>query len=132
MKAVALMMLIASSIAAAPTTAADVPTQVKEAFALAEGMKMAVADYAANHNAFPANNEDARLPAATLIQGRYVAQSAVDGPKIVFTFGPRSDASIQTKHLTLVGKITDGAVAWTCQSEDLPASACPSDCSCSE
>ena len=130
MKALALVMLIATSASASP--AADVPTQVKEAFALAEGMKMAVADYAANHNAFPANNEEARLPAATLIQGRYVAQSAVDGPKIVFTFGPRSDASIQTKHLTLVGKITDGAVAWTCQSEDLPASACPSDCSCSE
>jgi len=131
MKALALMMLIASSAAAAPP-AADVQTQVKEAFALAEGMKMAVADYAANHNSFPANNEEARLPAATLIQGRYVAQSAVDGPKIVFTFGPGSDASIQSKHLTLVGKLTDGKVSWTCQSEDLPASACPSDCSCSK
>ena len=130
MKALALIMLIATSASASP--AADIPTQVKEAFALAEGMKMAVADYAANHHAFPANNEEARLPAATLIQGRYVAQSAVDGPKIDFTFGPGSDASIQSKHLTLLGKITDGAVAWTCQSEDLPASACPSDCSCGE
>ena len=132
MKAVALMMLMASSAAAASAPAADVQTQVKEAFALAEGMKMAVADYAATHNAFPANNEEARLPAATLIQGRYVAQSAVDGPKIDFTFGPGSDASIQSKHLTLVGNLTDGEVSWTCQSEDLPASACPSDCSCSK
>ena len=132
MKAVALMMLIASSAAAAPAPAADVQTQVKEAFALAEGMKMAVADYAAKHNAFPANNEEARLPAATLIQGRYVAQSAVDSSKMTFEFGPGSDASIQSKHLTLLGKITDGAVSWTCQSEDLPASACPSDCSCGE
>jgi len=130
MKALAVLALLTSSAAAAP--AADIPTQVKEAFALAEGMKMAVADYAAKHNAFPANNEEARLPAATLIQGRYVAQSAVDGPKIDFTFGPGADASIQSKHLTLLGKITDGVVAWTCQSEDLPASVCPSDCSCSE
>lgn len=128
MKALALVMLIATSASASP--AADIPTQVKEAFALAEGMKMAVADYATNHNAFPANNEEARLPAPTLIQGRYVAQSAVDGPKIDFTFGPGSDASIQGKHLTLVGELTDAKVSWTCQSDDLPASACPSDCSC--
>lgn len=132
MKAVALMMLIASSAVAAPTPAADVKTQIKEAFALAEGMKMAVADYAAKHNAFPVNNEEARLPAAALIQGRYVAQSTVDGSKMTFEFGPAADASIQGTHLTLLGKISDGAVGWTCQSEDLPASACPSDCSCSE
>ena len=128
MKALALVMLIATSASASP--AADIPTQVKEAFALAEGMKMAVADYAAEHNAFPANNEEARLPAATLIQGRYVAQSAVDGSKMTFEFGPGSDASIQSKHLTMVGQLTDGKVSWSCQSEDLPASACPADCSC--
>jgi len=132
MKALALMMFIASSAAAASAPAADVQPQVKEAFALAEGMKMAVADYTATHNAFPANNEEAHLPAATLIQGRYVAQSAVDGSKMTFEFGSGSDASIQSKHLTLVGNLTDGKISWTCQSEDLPASACPSDCSCGE
>lgn len=135
MKALTLMLFVvfasASDLAAAAPPA-NVQTQVQEALALAEGMKMAVADYAAKHEAFPANNEEARLPAATLIQGRYVAQSAVDGSKLVFTFGPGSDASIQGKHLTLVGTLNaDKTIAWVCQSDDLPAAAaCPADCSC--
>ena len=131
MKALALMMFIASSAAAASAPAADVQTQVKEAFALAEGMKMAIADYASHHDALPANNEEASLPEAGMIQGKYVASATVSPSRIDFEFGPGADASIQSKHLTLIGTLNaDKTVAWACQSEDLPADACPTDCSC--
>ena len=128
MKLLALALLAAS---AAASAAADVKPQVQEAFALAEGMKMAIADYASHHDALPANNEEARLPEAGMIQGKYVASATVSPSRIDFEFGPAADASIQSKHLTLMGTLNaDKTVAWACQSEDLPADACPTDCSC--
>jgi len=129
MKLLALALLAAS---AAASAAADVKPQVQEAFALAEGMKMAIADYASHHDALPANNEEASLPEASMIQGKYVASATVSPSRIDFEFGPGADASIQSKHLTLMGTLNDDhTVVWTCQSHDLPTSACPRDCSCS-
>jgi len=128
LKLLALALLTSS---AAVYAATDVKPQVQEAFALAEGMKMAIADYATNHNALPATNAEAQLPDAGMIQGKYVASSTVSPSRIDFEFGPGADASIQSKHLTLVGTLNaDKTVAWACQSNDLPADACPTDCSC--
>ena len=128
MKLLVLALLVATG---AVSAAADVKPQVQEAFALAEGMKMAIADYASHHDALPANNEEASLPEAGMIQGKYVASATVSPSRIDFEFGPGADASIQSKHLTLIGTLNaDKTVAWACQSEDLPADACPTDCSC--
>ena len=129
MKLLVLALLVATG---AVSAAADVKPQVQEAFALAEGMKMAIADYASHHDALPANNEEASLPEAGMIQGKYVASATVSPSRIDFEFGPGADTSIQSKHLTLMGTLNaDKTVAWACQSEDLPADACPTDCSCS-
>lgn len=129
-----LMAVVTAVLLAASFVASATPTvrpEVQEAFALAEGMKMAIADYASHHNSFPSNNAEAMLPDASMIQGLYVVRSTVSPSQIEFEFGPEADASIQSKHLILSGVLqNDRTIQWACQA-NLPQAACPDDCSCS-
>lgn len=109
------------------------PDQVKEALALADGMKVAVAEYVATRGVFPSDNGQAGLPDSSLIRGKFVTSATVHGGQIEFKFGGDADASLRGKHLLMVGKlIKEGSgVEWTCRSVELPPSACPRSCDCS-
>jgi type IV pilus assembly protein PilA len=111
----------------------SLPDQVKEALALADGMKVAVAEHLATKGVFPNDNGEAGLPDGSLIRGKFVTRATVHGEQIEFEFGGDADASLQGKHLLVVGKLLkDGnGLEWTCRSVELPASACPRSCDCS-
>ena len=108
--------------------------QAWEAVALADGMKTAVAHFAAKSGRLPTSNEEAGLPAPTVIHGRYASSGTVSGDRITFEFGPGADASLVARHLifdaSLKGEGERAEVTWTCRSEDIAQDACPNDCSC--
>jgi type IV pilus assembly protein PilA len=107
--------------------------QVNEALALADGMKVAVAEHVATTGTFPDTNGQAGLPDSTLIRGKFVTSATVHGERIEFEFGGDADAALKGKHLIVVGKLLKegNGLEWTCRSVELPASACPSSCDCS-
>jgi hypothetical protein len=124
-------------LAAAPgaPSSESLQAQVKEASSLADGMKVAVGEFVNNNNRLPASNEEAGLPAPTLIHGRYVASGAVSGSRISFEFGPGADRSLVGRHLFFEGILTSEegrfvSLAWRCKSDDIAQDACPKSCVC--
>ena len=125
-------------VAASPTLTdyTDRKIQTREASFLADGMKVAVGEFVNKYNRLPASNEEAGLPAPTLIHGKYAASGAISGSRITFEFGPRADASLVGKHLFFEAVLRMkeqrvDSIAWYCKSEDLPQEACPKSCTCS-
>jgi type IV pilus assembly protein PilA len=116
---------------------ASLQAQVREAVLLADGMKIAVGEFVSKTNRMPASNEEAGLPAPTLIRGRYVASGAVSGSRISFEFGPGANSLLVSRHLFFEGipKMEEGRVVslmWICRSDDLAQEACPSSCDCTD
>jgi type IV pilus assembly protein PilA len=113
----------------------DPKAQLREASALADGMKVAVGEFIANNNRLPESNEEAGLPAPTLIRGRYVASGAISGPRIIFEFGPGADKSLVSRHVAYEAELhfEDGrfvSLMWRCKSEDIAQEVCPKSCVC--
>lgn len=109
--------------------------QAREASVLADGMKVAVSEFIAQNNRLPKSNEEAGLPAPTLIRGRYVASGTISGPRISFQFGPAADKSLVSRHLFYEAdmKFEDGrfvSLMWRCKSKDIAQEACPESCVC--
>ena len=94
-------------------------SQMSEAFNLAGGQKGAVVETEANKGAWPANNAEAGIAAATDITGKYVAQVEV-GTSGVITATMKGAGSvsekIQGKTLTLTPNKNEGSYDWKCSS----------------
>ena len=124
-------------IAATPAVPSDTDpkAQIREASALADGMKTAVGEFINNNNRHPESNEEAGLPAPTLIRGRYVASGTISGNRIIMEFGPGADKSLVSKHVFYEAEMhsEDGrfvSVMWRCKSEDIAQESCPKSCVC--
>jgi len=108
----------------ASRTYAATPEAVKEAFALFEGAKMAVADYAAHHDfRMPANNDAAGLPDdPNLVNGKFVRGVSVRDGVIVAMLREKPDSVSTAGSVQLVPR-RDGAnmsMVWACESADIP------------
>jgi type IV pilus assembly protein PilA len=111
-------------------------SQVYEGSALADGMKVAVLEYASNHDrALPPDNAAAGLAAPASINGTYVASMALDDGTIVATFSaqPPQKANNAIDGGTLeFTPVPDGdGYRWECASDTLKQKYCPSTCVCS-
>ncbi|CAN5231533.1 hypothetical protein BH11PSE14_BH11PSE14_15840 [soil metagenome] len=113
-------------------------SQVSEAAALADGVKVAIGEYVNNNSRFPESNADAGLPSPEQIHGAYAASvdiGAVPG-RIDATFAShapfRANAALNGKHLYFVGTIGAGSLVWRCASDDLKQKWCPSSCECGD
>ena len=101
--------------------------QVSEAFSLASGLKIQVADVYADKGALTdiASGADG-IPAATDVTGKYTTQVAVAAGAITATIGGDASALVATKTVTLTPTVNNGSIEWGCAStadaKYLPAS----------
>nr|AGE34445.1 pilin [Neisseria sp. AP678] len=102
--------------------------QMSEAITLAEGQKAAVAEYYANKGAWPANNADAGVAAASNIKGKYVAKVTIGANGVItstmLSTGVNKD--IQGKEMSLKPEVatvqtggsgsasSNGSFIWHC------------------
>lgn len=101
--------------------------QVSEGFSLTSGGKTIVAEYYANHGAFPASMADVGYTGAV---GKYISGTTIDSSgNITSTFGGDANSKITNGTITLTPKIeTAGNISWDCTSS-LDAKYLPQSCS---
>ncbi len=88
--------------------------RVSEGLQLAAGAKTAVAEYFSSQNAWPANNDDAGIAAATDIKGNNVTSVTVAGGAITIAYAglSASTCTSATPSLTLTPTDQKGSVTW--------------------
>jgi type IV pilus assembly protein PilA len=89
-------------------------SQVSEGPTLAEGVKLAVAEYYANNGTFPATN--VQIGYTSTVSGSYVTGIVNAAGSVVITYGPpKAHTNIQTKTLAITAGVnTNGDIAWSC------------------
>jgi len=92
-------------------------SQVSEGPTLAEGVKLAVAEYYANNGSFPADNS--QIGYTSPVMGSYTTDISTTGNGvIVVTYGgPKANTAINGSTLSLRGGVNqNGDIAWMCGS----------------
>ena len=89
-------------------------SQVSEGPTLAEGVKLAVAEYYANNGSWPLNN--AAIGYTSTVSGTYVTTITNTNGSVVIGYGPpKAHTKIQGKFLALTAGVnTNGDIAWSC------------------
>ncbi|MBS0575714.1 MAG: pilin [Proteobacteria bacterium] len=90
--------------------------QVAEGSALAEGSKVAVAEYYANSGKLPHDNAQAGVADAASITGNYVSSVKIDDGRITVTYGNKANAPIRDEVLMFVPAPEEGVMRWSCGS----------------
>lgn len=108
-------------------------TQTSEGLALSRGVEAAMIRYHEKHDRWPNNNDQAQLPPANQVHGRYVdsVNVAADG-QIIIHFGtlPPTQANAALAGKTLVLKAVSGPQQWSwqCSSSEIAAKYLPASC----
>jgi type IV pilus assembly protein PilA len=89
-------------------------SQVSEGPTLAEGVKIAVAEYYANNGIFPTNN--VQIGYTATVSGSYVTNIANQNGSVVIQYGlPKAHTNIVGQTLSLTAGVnTNGDIAWSC------------------
>lgn len=99
--------------------------QVMEGFSLAEGPKLAVAEYYYSNGAFPTTQEEAGLQSANAYAGKYVSRvDAITEPGHVLVHfdssgGQQANAAIGGLQLGFAAVVTDGSIQWICTDRNI-------------
>lgn len=111
-----------------------VRSQVSEGVVLAEGAKVAIAEYDSNRGSFPHNNAEAGLAAPSSITGKYVSSVTVgtlrDGTGgIRVDFSNASNSALHGKYLLLIAQPqADETLQWSCADSTVAVKYMPSSC----
>ena len=103
--------------------------KVSEGLNLSGGAKVAVAEFRRDNGRFPENNREAGI--ADAINGKFVSAVQVqsDGRIVVIYGGDSPNKNIAGKTLVLRAAVSaDGAITWTCSSEDIDDRDLPAVC----
>ncbi len=88
-------------------------SQVSEGPTLAEGVKLAVAEYYANTGGWPPTN--AEIGYTSTVSGTYVLTIANTAGSVAVTYGQKAHTKIQNKHLAITAGVNaNGDIAWSC------------------
>lgn len=93
-----------------------VRSQVAEGAVLADGSKVAVAEYYANSGKLPHDNAQAGVADAASITGNYVSSVKIDDGRITVTYGNKANAPIRDEVLMFVPAPEEGVMRWSCGS----------------
>jgi type IV pilus assembly protein PilA len=95
-------------------------SQASEGPTVAEGLKVAVAEYYASNGAWPAANSD--LGYTSVVSGTYVSAVDVLAGSVDITFGNKAHATkLKGKKLSLRPAVnTNGDIAWVCATATPP------------
>jgi type IV pilus assembly protein PilA len=90
----------------------SIRSQVSEGLNLARGAKATVAEYHAQHNAWPASNVEAHYSSA---DGEYTEPIQIDQGSIIITYGRAANQKLKGGRIALVPGIdASGDVVWVC------------------
>ncbi len=88
-------------------------SQVSEGPTLAEGVKLAVAEYYANTGGWPPTN--AEIGYTSTVSGTYVLNIANTAGSVVIGYGQKAHTKIQGKFLAITAGVNvNGDIAWSC------------------
>jgi type IV pilus assembly protein PilA len=89
-------------------------SQVSEGPTLAEGVKLAVAEYYANNGSWPIDNT--AIGYTSTVSGSYVTNIVNQAGAVVITYGPpKANTNIQGQTLSITGGVdANGDIAWSC------------------
>jgi type IV pilus assembly protein PilA len=93
-----------------------VRSQIAEGLNLSSGAKVAVSEYFQDRGAFPTDNNEAGISAATDISGKYVESVTVEDNVITVLYGNSANAKIDGDTLTMTATDDAGSLLWTCAS----------------
>lgn len=94
--------------------------QVSEGPTLAEGLKLALADYYTTNGAWPADETFVGFTAPP--SGTYVTQIKGAGGSMVITYGNKANKNVAGGILTIGAAVDgDGDIAWVCGTGTVPA-----------
>lgn len=103
--------------------------QVAEGLVLADGAKVVVAEYHANHGSLPADSTAAGYSGAV---GKYVSSTDITNGVITATYGGSANSKLTAVNgsvfLTPTEDTTTGNLTWDCGSVTVPQKYLPSSC----
>jgi Tfp pilus assembly major pilin PilA len=89
-------------------------SQVSEGAALAEGSKVAVAEFYSNKGRMPRDNAEAGVATAESIIGNYVSSVRIEDGRIAVTYGEQANTALKGGVLMFTPAPQAGSVSWTC------------------
>ena len=102
--------------------------QVAEGITLAGPAQHAVAEYRIGNGAYPVDNSDAGLEAATAYSGNYVSSVTVTGADVAVTYGNDANVAIAGRTVTLTAVGNLGSISWNCTSGAIASFYLPAVC----
>lgn len=104
------------------SNALPIPAQVKEGFALGQGLTAEVLDYIAAYGSVPQDRTQARLsPSPSDTAGNYVSAVDISGGVVNITYGNLASAPIAGMNLALTPyQSADGSITWECGLAPVP------------
>ena len=98
-----------------------IKAQELEGVSLTYSVRSAVEVYVEDRGKLPGSNEDAGLPPASEISGKYVSQIGIADGKIIVVYGKNVDERVFGKTIVFIPVVSKNLdVSWTCSSPDLP------------
>ncbi len=88
--------------------------QVSEGLSLAEGAKVVIWDYYAQHGQMPSSNTSAGMVSPGSMTGNYVTSVNIANGKITVTYGNKANTALTNKTLYLSGAASGNTLHWTC------------------
>ncbi|MDH3747998.1 MAG: pilin [Gammaproteobacteria bacterium] len=107
---------ILASVAMPTYQSYTVRAQVSEGLNLTGPLQSAIAEYYNDYGAYPTDNGDAGLDAATNYSGKYVDGISVNGAVISIQYGKDANAQINGETVTLTAAPNLGSMNWDCAS----------------
>ena len=86
----------------------------QESLSLAEGAKVAVWDYDAQHNQMPRSNASADMVLPASVTGNYVTSVNIAGGKITIIYGNQANTALNNTTLYLSGSASGDTLQWNC------------------
>jgi type IV pilus assembly protein PilA len=97
----------------------SIRSQINEGINLSRGAKATVAEYFAQHNAWPADNAEAQYSST---DGKYTESILIDQGSVIITYGGSANQKLKGGRLALVPGVTlNGDVVWVCGDGPTPA-----------
>lgn len=107
---------ILASVAVPTYQSYSVRAQVAEGMNLAGPVQAAVAEYWYDNGAYPADNADAGIAAATAYSGNYVTGVSANGANVEITYGNKANIQIAGQIVVLRAVPSNGSISWDCAS----------------
>ena len=105
-----------------------VRSKISEGLSLAAGAKTSVIEYYQTQGNWPKDNNVAGLPTPDHIKGEFVQSVAIEGNKVVVTFGTGAGEGLTGHDLVMTAVDHSGSISWNCHADKIENKFLPPTC----